>query len=170
MATSRLRQHVNPRSPHVDSDSGGDTEREHTPHPPPGRTLSKKRLSERFDSDDILTLDDSNPASKARHPLKTVSINDDVAEKRRRRKSAKLAIPLDPDEEPESGPSNVPHTNDSQDGPPEGSRAPNLPRQKSHLLAVPQAPEINVPLDVMTSNFDQWMKMATDNVSSILPS
>ncbi|KAI1793576.1 barren [Ganoderma leucocontextum] len=165
MATSRLRQHhANPRSSHADSDSGGDTEREHTPRPPPGRTLSKKRLSEHFDPDPSFSLDDTNPApSKTRHPLKTVSINDDVAEKRRRRKSAKITLPLDPDQDPEPGPSNVPHTNEAQDAPSEGSRTSNLPRQKSQLLAVPQAPEINVPLDVMTSNFDQWMKMATDN-------
>jgi hypothetical protein len=26
------------------------------------------------------------------------------------------------------------------------------------------APEINVPLDIMSSNFEQWMKMATNNV------
>ncbi|PIL25085.1 hypothetical protein GSI_12974 [Ganoderma sinense ZZ0214-1] len=164
MATSRLRNQTNPRPSHVDSDSGGDTEREHTPRPPPGRTLSKKRLSERLDPDGSFTIDDSNPAPlNSRAPLKTVSINDDVAEKRRRRKSAKLILPLDPDDDPEPGPSGAPHPNDSQDAPTDGSRASNLPRHKTQLLSVPQAPEINVPLDVMTSNFDQWMKMATDN-------
>ncbi|RDX48261.1 barren [Lentinus brumalis] len=164
MATTRLRpQQENPRSSYVESDSGGDTERETTPRPASNRTLSKRRLSERIDPDGSFSLDPSAPSgSKARAPLKNVNINDDVAEKRRRRKSAKIALPLDEDE-PEAGPSSAANAADAAEGTAEGSRAAALGRQKSQLLSVPQAPIINVPMDIMASNFDQWMKMATDN-------
>ncbi|EJF64153.1 barren [Dichomitus squalens LYAD-421 SS1] len=152
------------RQSFAESDSGGDTEREQTPRPHTARNFSKKRLSERFDPDGSFNLDDAtNGTSKARPPLKSVNINDDVAEKRRRRKSAKVVLPLDPDDEPEAGPSNSANSHDATDGAAEGSRAANLAKQKSQLLNVPQVPVINVPIDVMTSNFDQWMKMATDN-------
>lgn len=166
MATTRLRpQQENSRSSYVESDSGGDTERETTPRPTSNRALSKKRLSERIDPDGSFSLDSSAlNGTKSRAPLKNVNINDDVAEKRRRRKSAKIALPLDEDE-PEAGPSTTGNAPDGAEGSSEGSRAAALGRQKSQLLSVPQAPIINVPMDIMASNFDQWMKMATDNVS-----
>jgi condensin complex subunit 2 len=38
-------------------------------------------------------------------------------------------------------------------------------KSKSRLLtSAAPPPVINVPLDVMSSNFEEWMKMATDNV------
>ena len=59
---------------------------------------------------------------------------------------------------------------------------PETPRpQKTHLRSRPSessktgrqkqlsslaAPEIDVPLDILSSNFEEWMKMATDNVRS----
>ncbi|KAI8974563.1 barren [Trametes punicea] len=148
------------RSSHADSDSDGDTEREQTPKPH-ARTLSKKRLSERLfdpDADGSFSTDGAS-GSGGRAPLKSVNINDDVAEKRRRRKSAKVTVHLE-DDDTEAGPSN---TADAAEDVTEGTRATVFGRQKSQLLSVPQAPVINVPMDVMTSNFDQWMKMATDN-------
>lgn len=154
------------RSLYADSDSGGDTEREQTPKPQ-ARTLSKKRLSERLydpEADGSFSAEGSN-GTGGRAPLKSVNINDDIAEKRRRRKSVKVTVVLD-DEDAEAGPSNAAHLVDGAGGSAEGTRATALGRQKSQLLNVPQAPVINVPIDVMTSNFDQWMKMATDNVSA----
>ena len=167
MPTTRPRQPAaeHSRSLYAESDSGGDTEREQTPKPQ-ARTLSKKRLSERlYDpaADGSFSAEGSNgPGGRA--PLKNVNINDDIAEKRRRRKSAKVTVVLD-GEDAEAGPSNAAHLVDGAEGSAEGTRATALGRQKSQLLNVPQAPVINVPIDVMTSNFDQWMKMATDNVS-----
>lgn len=166
MPTTRPRKPANDasRSSYADSDSGGDTEREHTPKPN-ARTLSKKRLSERLyepDADASFSLDVA-PGGATRPPLKSVNINDDVAEKRRRRKSAKVTIHLD-DDNAEAGPSNGANTAEGAEGATEGTRTTTLGRTKSQLLNVPQAPVINVPMDVMTSNFDQWMKMATDNV------
>ncbi|KAI0766563.1 barren [Trametes elegans] len=164
MPTTRPRQAAaeNSRSSYAETDSGGETEREQTPRPQ-ARAASKKRLSERYepDGDGSFSLDSSNGAG-GRAPLKSVNINDDVAEKRRRRKSAKVTVVLDEDNA-EAGPSNSGTTGDGADNAADGSRATTLGRQKSQLLNVPQAPVINVPMDVMTSNFDQWMKMATDN-------
>ena len=152
---------------YAESDSGGDTEREQTPRPAPARTLSKKRLSERVDPDGSFSVDNTAGASgsNGRAPLANVNINDDAAEKRRRRKSAKVTVILDPADEADAGPSSLPNGAESSEGSGESSRGANLARQKSQLLNVPQAPVINVPTDVMSSNFDQWMKMATDNVS-----
>ncbi|KAJ8489216.1 hypothetical protein ONZ51_g3095 [Trametes cubensis] len=165
MPTTRPRQPAaeHSRSLYAESDSGGDTEREQTPKPQ-ARTLSKKRLSERLydpEADGSFSAEGSN-GTGGRAPLKNVNINDDIAEKRRRRKSAKVTVVLD-GEDAEAGPSNAAHLVDGAEGSAEGTRATALGRQKSQLLNVPQAPVINVPIDVMTSNFDQWMKMATDN-------
>ncbi|CDO75813.1 hypothetical protein BN946_scf184951.g11 [Trametes cinnabarina] len=126
--------------------------------------MSKKRLSERLydpDADGSFPAEGAN-GSGGRAPLKSVNINDDVAEKRRRRKSAKITVHLD-DDNAEAGPSNTTRSTDAAEGAAEGSKTAALGRTKSQLLNVPQAPVINVPMDVMTSNFDQWMKMATDN-------
>ncbi|RPD76481.1 barren [Lentinus tigrinus ALCF2SS1-7] len=162
MPTTRIRpQQENSRSSYPESDSGGDTERETTPRPTTNR--SRKRLSERIDPDGSFSLDSSTPTgSNPRAPLKNVNINDDVAEKRRRRKSAKIAVPLDEDG-PEAGPSSAGHPAEGAEGAAEGSKTAPLGRQKSQLLSIPQAPIINVPMDIMASNYDQWMKMATDN-------
>jgi condensin complex subunit 2 len=93
----------------------------------------KKRLSEVYNDPDA-------SFSSDRTPLKSVNINDDAAEKRRRRKSIKIVVPEDQEQQPEPG------------------------RSKARLLnAVAPPPVINVPLDVMSSNFEEWMKMATDN-------
>ncbi|KAL1943092.1 hypothetical protein VTO73DRAFT_4763 [Trametes versicolor] len=154
------------RSLYADSDSGGDTEREQTPKPA-ARPTSKKRLSERLYDPDAgdgsFSLDGApGPANGARPPLKSVNINDDAAEKRRRRKSAKVTIQLD-DDNAEAGPSSGAGTSEAANGSSDPARATTLGRTKSQMLNVPQAPVINVPMDVMSSNFDQWMKMATDN-------
>jgi condensin complex subunit 2 len=82
--------------------------------------------------------------SSNRAPLRSVSINDNAAEKRRRRKSVKVAPVLQPEEQ------------EQQTEP---------ARSKARLLtSAAPPPVINVPLDVMSSNFEEWMKMATDNV------
>lgn len=124
----------------VDSDSAGDTENDDEPTPKPQR-IARKRISEAFDA--------SFTSDSGRAPLKSVNINDDAAEKRRRRKSTRPVIPLDDNE---AGPSS------------EDPRAAAHARQKQQLLSVAEAPAIDVPLDVMNSNFEEWMKMATDNV------
>lgn len=127
----------------IDSDGAGDTENDDEPTPKPQRS-SRKRLSE-------AAFDPSFTTDSSRAPLKSVNINDDAAEKRRRRKSARPPVPLDDNE---AGPST------------EDTRAAAHARQTQQLLSVAEAPAIDVPLDVMNSNFEEWMKMATDNVRS----
>jgi hypothetical protein len=79
--------------------------------------------------------------------------NDDEAEKRKRRKSAKLL-----------GQQSTMFDGLTDPGP--GVNGLGAGRQPTQLnLVVPAAPIINVPRDVMNSNFEEWMKMATDNVS-----
>ena len=109
----------------------------------------KKRLSEaHVDNDASFTSDGG------RVPLRTVNINDDAAEKRRRRKSTKINVI----ENAHAGPSS-----EGQDAA-EGDSLRGT-KQKQQLQAI-AAPVINVSMDVMSSNFEEWMKMATDNVST----
>src|ERR1700761_4909341 len=84
------------------------------------------------------TADDS---LEERVPLKDVHLNDDAAEMKRRRKSTKLLTTpvLEEVSTPKAKPVN----------------------------AVENAPAVKVSLDVMNTNFEEWMKMATDNVCII---
>lgn len=76
--------------------------------------------------------------------------NDDEAEKRQRRKSAKL----------------LGQQSTVFDGLTDPGPAVNTGKSPVQLNSVvPAVPIINVPRDVMNSNFEEWMKMATDNVS-----
>lgn len=128
------------------SDSDGDTEPD-----TPRLTLrqgSKKRISDVFGGEN-----DANSES-GRPPLRAVNINDDAAEKRRRRKSNKLAVI----ENAEAGPST------ERQNQAESSKAAQAKQKQQQLNSVAPPPVINVPLDVMSSNFEEWMKMATDNV------
>lgn len=141
---------------YAESDSGGDTEHEEQTPKAPFRTMSKKRLSEVYHPDD-----GSYSSDTARVPLKSVNINDDAAEKRRRRRSAKNAAEV---ENAEAGPSSGGQVADGSLDVPRGTAQARMTQQ---LLSVAQAPAVNVPLDVMSSNFEEWMKMATDNVREL---
>ncbi|KAG1781078.1 condensin complex subunit 2/barren [Suillus placidus] len=127
------------------SDSGGDTEPD-TPRPTL-RQGSKKRISDMYGGENEAHSESGRP------PLRAVNINDDAAEKRRRRKSNKLAVI----ENAEAGPSI-----ERQDQA-ESSKAAQAKLRQQQLNSVAPPPVINVPLDVMSSNFEEWMKMATDN-------
>ncbi|KAJ7224455.1 condensin complex subunit 2/barren [Mycena pura] len=121
-------------------DSDHEAEQE-TPRP---QRITKKRLSDVHD----VSFGDSPP----RLPLKSRNINDDTAEKRRRRKSTKITIIDNP--QPDASTSN----DASRDL--ETSRTA---RQKQPLNSV-AAPVVEQPgLEILSSNFDEWMKMATDN-------
>ncbi|RXW23885.1 hypothetical protein EST38_g1944 [Candolleomyces aberdarensis] len=89
-----------------------------------------------------------------RVPLKSVNINDDEAEKRRRRKSAKITV-LD---NAVAGPSSEGGANGDADG-----ARPGQSRRQQPLNAVAAAPTPKPSFDIMSSNFEEWMKMATDN-------
>lgn len=129
---------------HDDTDTGGDTEPD-TPIPS-HRQRSKRRISERHETDGSFGTDGG------RAPLRAMNINDDTAEKRRRRKSTKLVVI----ENAEAGPST-----ERQEHSLESSKAAQAKQRPLNSVLPP--PVINVPLDVMNSNFEEWMKMATDN-------
>jgi condensin complex subunit 2 len=132
-ASRRARVQSTSQPSYADSDSDGDTES--TPKAP---RHSKKRLSDVYNDADA-------SFSSDRAPLRSVNINDDAADKRRRLKSLKFAPAPDPVHQEQQ--------------PLEQSRS------KARLLtSAAPPPVINVPLDVMSSNFEEWMKMATDNV------
>ncbi|KAI6112767.1 condensin complex subunit 2/barren [Pisolithus sp. B1] len=132
------------REEHDDTDMGEHTEPD-TPIPS-HRQRSKRRISERHETDGSFSADG------ARAPLRPVNINDDTAEKRRRRKSTKLAVI----ENAEAGPST-----ERQEHSPEPFKT--IQAKQRPLNSVLPPPVINVSLDVMNSNFEEWMKMATDN-------
>ncbi|KII85841.1 hypothetical protein PLICRDRAFT_44259 [Plicaturopsis crispa FD-325 SS-3] len=133
---------------YADSDSDDNNEQE---TPKPQRQPLKKRVSEVYAPD---AADASFSSDGGRVPLRSVNINDDAAEKRRRRKSTKLAFA----ENAQAGPSSEGAEGDTNDA----SRGAALGKQKS-LTSVDAPAMIDVPLDVMSSNFEEWMKMATDN-------
>ncbi|TRM65285.1 condensin complex subunit 2/barren [Schizophyllum amplum] len=126
--------------PLYDDDSESGSERQATPKP--RKSNAKRRMSEYHPPDGDSSLNDSRAA------LKESSMQDDAAERRRRRKSTKINV-LPADDEEDEGRQQA-----------ESSRAP---RQQRPLRSVPAPTTLNVPLDVMNSNFEQWMKMATDN-------
>ncbi|KAF8889366.1 condensin complex subunit 2/barren [Infundibulicybe gibba] len=136
MAPRRAR--VQDSQPLYADESDADTEPD-----TPKKQHTRKRLSEPFIPDN----DGSFTGEPGRRATKAVNINDDAAEKRRRRKSAKITVVENAYEEP------------ADQDMAEGSRSA---KQKQQLNTVPPPP-INVPLDVMSSNFEEWMKMATDN-------
>jgi condensin complex subunit 2 len=88
-----------------------------------------------------------------------VNINDDAAEKRRRRKSTKITVV----ENAMAGPS----SEGNMDA--DVTETSRTAKQKQQLTSVAPPPVINVPKDVMSSNFEEWMKMATDNVCTTHP-
>jgi len=127
--------------PAQDGDTDQDSEKG---TPRPSRSNLKKRLSE-------IDPDGSFIGDPSRVPLKSVSLNDDAAEKRRRRKSAKIGLI----EDLEMGEDADDHENNPESRP---------PRQKQQINILPPPAQMDVPRDIMNSNFEEWMKMTTDNV------
>lgn len=89
-----------------------------------------------------------------------LTANDDLTEKRRRRQSrAAAALIAEEEGDGASGSGGA------------GGAGPRTPKKtavaRANMLnAVDHTPLPAVSLDVMTSNFEEWMKMATDNVSN----
>lgn len=133
--------------PLYDDDDTDDENQVSTPRQPVTRTGVRKRLSEVHFADDATD----------RPPLRSV-INDDAAEKRRRRKSTKLAVNND------AGNLSV---DASTSGDATAADTSRTIRQKQLLNAVAATAK---PIDFgskadMNANYEEWMKMATDGVS-----
>ncbi|KAG8897705.1 hypothetical protein FRC01_011207, partial [Tulasnella sp. 417] len=108
----------------------------------------------------------------------TIEMNDDNAEKRKRRKSAKHSVSYnkppnlgDHEEALRSSPSKggdddvlaTPKKN--APGAASGPKTPKVSAlaRANHLNAVAQTPVPAVPVDILNSKYEEWMKMATDN-------
>jgi condensin complex subunit 2 len=142
----RARSPQDAQSPYAD-----DTDTESEPQTPrPHKQHLKKRLSEAHNPEN----DASFTSESSRPPQRSVNINDDAAEKRRRRKSTKITVV----ENAMAGPS----SEGNMDA--DVTETSRTAKQKQQLTSVAPPPVINVPKDVMSSNFEEWMKMATDNV------
>ncbi|KDQ19090.1 hypothetical protein BOTBODRAFT_28583 [Botryobasidium botryosum FD-172 SS1] len=96
-----------------------------------------------------------------------LSVNDDAMERRRRRKSTRMGPPgggEQPDEpEAQAGPSRP--TTPDRDAPRTGPKTPRVTAlaRANELNSIDRTPMPAVSMDVMSSNFEEWMKMATDN-------
>lgn len=145
---------------------------------------AKRRASASFasngDGDYTVPLnDDSNASASARPSIRKSNSGfievDDRAEKLKRRKSARVSFAGQPEDDDtvENGPI---AGNDSQGdvsgrelNRSTGSRPSMRTARLSHggslrINAVAPAPAPAISMDVMNSNFEEWMKMATDNV------
>ena len=152
LKTSRMAPARRARLP-TESDNESDPETEQET-PRPQRSGIRKRLSEVYNPDNDASF--VQDAAGVRVPLRSVNINDDAAEKRRRRKSTKITVV----ENAMAGPSSE---GTAANDVPEGSRAA---KQKQQLNSVDPTSLLNLPREIMSSNFEEWMKMATDNVRS----
>lgn len=135
---------IMPRDLYSSGSDEGDTDQEVTPRRKPGAPALRKRMSGIFNSsnDDDGNASFGSPSGRA--PLQSLNINDDAAEKRRRRKSMKAKTV----DELEAGPST--------------EETSNKPRRL--LNSATQIPKLNLPKELMNSNYEEWMKLATDNV------
>jgi condensin complex subunit 2 len=151
MPNSRRRINSEDSEPYAEDT---DQEIEHET-PRPRKSALKKRLSEAYDHDG----EGSFASESGRVPLRSVNINDDAAEKRRRRKSTKITV-ID---NAMAGPSSEGNLDA------DASETSRTAKQKQQLRSIAPPPVINVSKELMSSNFEEWMKMATDNVR-IIPS
>jgi hypothetical protein len=154
MAPSRTTRHPHAQLSLYADGSSSESDNEQTPRQRGKSHSNRKRISE---SQDRSFTEDADPG---RVPLKAVNINDDSAEKRRRRKSAKNHV-ID---NAEAGPSNNGRQDDTEDAVPH-AHSRHKQALKSNIV---ETPIIDVPLDIRNSNYEEWMKMAMDNVRPLL--
>jgi len=150
MAASRPTRHPHAQLSLYADGTSSESDVERTPRQRGKPQNIRKRISE---AQDKTFTEDSNPA---RVPLKAVNINDVSAEKRRRRRSAKNPTV----DNLEAGPSTSSRQDDVEDA---GTHEHSRHKQALKSIIV-ETPIIDVPLDVRNSNYEEWMKMAMDNV------
>jgi len=150
MAPSRSTRQPRAQLPLYADGSSSGSDDEQTPRQRGKSQIVRKRVSE---TQDKSFTEDTNPG---RVPLKAVNINDNSAEKRRRRKSAKNPTV----DNSEAGPSTNDRRDDIEDA---GAHAHSRHKQALKSIIV-ETPVIDLPVDVRNSNYEEWMKMAMDNV------
>jgi condensin complex subunit 2 len=150
MAPSRSTRHPRAQLSLYADGSSSESDSEQTPRQRGKSQATRKRISETQDGS---FTEDPNPG---RVPLKAVNINDDSAEKRRRRKSVKNPTI----ENAEAGPS----TSGRQDGSEDAGVHAHARHKQALKSTIVETPTIEVPVDIRNSNYEEWMKMAMDNV------
>jgi condensin complex subunit 2 len=153
MVPPRSTRHPRAQLPLYADGSSSESDAEQTPRQRSKSQAIRKRISEPHDKS---FGDDMNPG---RVPLKAVNINDDTAEKRRRRKSAKNTTV----DNFEPGPS----TSGRQDETEDGATQAHSRHKQALKSTIVETPIIDVPIDIRNSNYEEWMKMAMDNVRSL---
>jgi condensin complex subunit 2 len=142
MANSRTARVPTNRVRYVKSDSGEETERESAPKATKPSSMRRRRSE---------VLDKSNHEDGGLSRTETVNLNDDAAEKRRRRQSNRTggAEPSGtgaPEDVDENGPRN----------------ASGRPLQQLQSVVEP------TPVIPSMDNFEEWMKMAMDGVRILI--
>ncbi|KAG9014327.1 hypothetical protein FRB94_012733 [Tulasnella sp. JGI-2019a] len=168
-------------SKQANDDSDASTEREDRAEAQrKAKSKGKRRLSEIQRPDNITVPPNDGSDSDEDHmpgPSKiarrhsNIDLNDDAAEKRRRRKSAKQSVafitPLNAGEKEAAQRAR----DDDEDGTPRRGVAAPGPRtpkasalaRANHLSLVNQTPNLQVPVDIQNGKYEEWMKLATDN-------
>ncbi len=170
-----------PRRKPADDDSDASTERDNDYKQAVASTSSRPKAKKRVSSigpsttiplNDIENaVDTDSDDEKIVRPgmikrrKSTIDLNDDKAEKRKRRKSAKQSVLFNDRE-------GLNRSKSGKDGSPEEEEPGALPKtpkvsalaRANMLSAVAQTPVPAVPVDILNSKYEEWMKMATDNV------
>ncbi|KAG8874705.1 hypothetical protein FRB97_005738 [Tulasnella sp. 331] len=168
-------------SKQANDDSDASTEREDYAEPQKKlKNKGKRRVSEiQPDTSKVPLNDDSDsdddhlagPSKMARRQS-NIGLNDDAAEKRRRRKSAKQSVafisPLNAAEREAAQNARDDGEEDStprQRGSASGPKTPKASAlaRASQLNLVNQTPNLQVPVDIQNGKYEEWMKLATDN-------
>jgi len=130
------------------------------------KTARLKRRVSQYNPQDDESQQFSNPGDSFRVPLKPV--NDELAEKRnlkRRKSRMSMGIGLEggslvADDETARGASqDINGDTDTQKTPKKTALA-----RANQLKSVTAPAPVAAPIEILSSNFEEWMKMATDNV------
>jgi len=167
MPRARASRTAEPES-YADSASDTEPEEDETPRKGAPRSRVKRRVSAyALDATDTASQGQISTGQASTSTSAIRSLNDDLAEKRMRRKSHKLNVVADPSTSTGSaadGDGDDPHRTPKKKGTGKGN-APRTPGRTGTLLnAVDRTPIPVVPIEISTSNFEEWMKLATDNV------
>jgi len=147
--------------------SGTESEAEVTPRPRQKAARLKRRVSQYNPQEDESQQQQfSNPGDSFRIPLKP--INDELAEKRnlkRRKSRMSMGIGLEggslvaDDEAGHGTPQDINGDTETQRTPKKTALA-----RANTLKSVTAPAPVAAPIEILSSNFEEWMKMATDNV------
>ncbi len=149
--------------------SGTESAAEATPRPRQKAARLKRRVSQ-YNPQEDESQQFSNPGDSFRIPLKP--INDEVAEKRslkRRKSRMSMGIGLETgslvadDEATHAASQDISGDVETQRTPKKTALA-----RANQLKSITAPAPVAAPIEILSSNFEEWMKMATDNVSVTL--